>query len=107
MASHDHLVPLVAERGLRDHFARVDGRQFETVKDSKAEHLVRHLDQQGVDPAKVVLIGDIDDDARAAHEVGARAILVASGLMARERLAATGAPVVDTPVAAVAALRPV
>jgi phosphoglycolate phosphatase-like HAD superfamily hydrolase len=107
MASHDHLVPLIAERGLRDHFARVDGRQFETVKDSKAEHLVRHLDQQGVDPAKVVLIGDIDDDARAAHEVGARAILVASGLMARERLAATGAPVVDTPVAAVAALRPV
>ncbi|MFE3460725.1 HAD family hydrolase [Nocardiopsis aegyptia] len=105
MASHDHLVPLIDERGLTGHFDRVDGRQFETEQDSKAEHLVRHLDRQGIDPAKVVLIGDIDDDARAAREAGANAILVASGLMARERLAATGAPVVDTPVAAVAALR--
>ncbi|KOX23880.1 HAD family hydrolase [Nocardiopsis sp. NRRL B-16309] len=105
MASHDHLVPLVAERGLTGHFERVDGRRFETEQDSKAEHLVRHLDQQGVDPAKVVLIGDIDDDARAAREAGANAILVTSGLMAPERLAATGALVVDTPVAAVSALR--
>ncbi|MCY9784908.1 HAD family hydrolase [Nocardiopsis sp. EMB25] len=105
MASHEHLVPLIAERGLDAHFTRVDGRRFATVKDSKAEHLVHHLDRQGVDPAKVVLIGDIDDDARAAHEAGANALLVASGLMARERLEATGATVVDSPVAAVAALR--
>jgi phosphoglycolate phosphatase-like HAD superfamily hydrolase len=53
----------------------------------------------------VVLIGDIDDDARAAREAGAQPILVASGLMARERLEATGALVVDTPLDAVAAVR--
>ncbi|WP_160050557.1 HAD family hydrolase [Nocardiopsis sp. FR4] len=105
MASHGHLVPLVEERGLTPHFTRVDGRQFETEHDSKAEHLVRHLDHQGIDPSRVVLIGDIDDDARAAREAGASVILVASGLMSRERLTATGAPVVDSPVAAVAALR--
>jgi phosphoglycolate phosphatase-like HAD superfamily hydrolase len=104
MASHEHLVPLVTERGLTSHFTRVDGRRFATEHDSKAEHLVRHLDHQGIDPAGVVLIGDIDDDARAAREAGARSVLVAGGLMARERLEATGSPVVDSPVAAVAAL---
>ncbi|WP_017588883.1 HAD family hydrolase [Nocardiopsis ganjiahuensis] len=105
MASHEHLVPLIAERGLDPHFTRVDGRKFETEHDSKAEHLVHHLEHQDLDPSRVVLIGDIDDDARAAREAGARPILVASGLMARERLEATGALVVDTPQDAVAALR--
>lgn len=105
MASHDHLVPLIDERGLTSHFTRVDGRKFDTEHDSKAEHLVHHLEHQDLDPADVVLIGDIDDDARAAREAGARAILVTSGLMARERLEATGAMVVESPVAAVAALR--
>ncbi|NYH51012.1 MULTISPECIES: HAD family hydrolase [Nocardiopsis] len=105
MAAHDHLVPLITERGLVPHFTRVDGRQFETEDDSKTEHLVRHLDQQGIDPSRVVLVGDIDDDARAAREAGARSVLVATGLMSRDRLEATGSLVVDSPVAAVAALR--
>ncbi len=105
MATHEHLVPLIAERGLTSHFTRVDGRKFTTVKDSKAEHLIDHLRRQDLDPSRVVLIGDIDDDARAAHEAGARTVLVASGLMARERLEATGAPVVDSPAEAVAAVR--
>ena len=105
MAGHEHLVPLVTERGLAHHFTRMDGRRFTTEHDSKAEHLFHHLDNQGIDPAKVVLIGDIDDDARAAQEAGAQSILVSSGLMSRDRLIATGAPVVETPVAAVAALR--
>ncbi|WP_150236359.1 HAD family hydrolase [Nocardiopsis quinghaiensis] len=105
MASHEHLVPLITERGLNPHFTRVDGRRFETEHDSKAEHLVRHLDLQGIDPSRVVLVGDIDDDARAAREAGARSVLVATGLMSRDRLEATGSLVVDSPVAAVAALR--
>ena len=105
MAAHDHLVPTVAERGLNSHFTRIDGRRFTTQHDSKAEHLVHHLDNQGIDPAKVVLIGDIDDDAHAAREAGAQSLLVTSGLMSRERLEATGSPVVETPVDAVAALR--
>ncbi len=106
MADHDHVVPLVAERGLAEHFTRVDGRRFDAVHDSKAEHLVGHLEEQGIDPATVVLIGDIDDDARAAREAGAHAILVAGGLMSRDRLEATGHPVVSSPAAAVRALQP-
>ncbi|WP_306366772.1 HAD family hydrolase [Nocardiopsis sp. CC223A] len=105
MASHDHVVPLVAERGLAPHFTRVDGRRYDTEIDSKAEHLVHHLSGQDIDPSRVVLIGDIDDDARAARAAGAHAILVSTGLMAPERLAATGSPVAASPVAAVRALR--
>ncbi|MGI5118249.1 HAD family hydrolase [Marinactinospora thermotolerans] len=105
MAGHDHLVPLIAERGLSDHFTRIDGRRRDTVHDSKAEHLVEHLRVQDIDPATVVLIGDIDDDGHAAVEAGTRAILVASGLMSRDRLEATGHPVVDSVTEAVALLR--
>ena len=101
MAGHEHLVPLIDERGLTSHFTRIDGRRFDTGQDSKTEHLVHHLRNQNLDPSGVVLIGDIDDDARAAREAGARPILVASGLMARERLEATGALVVDTAAEAV------
>ncbi|MEY9213150.1 phosphoglycolate phosphatase-like HAD superfamily hydrolase [Thermobifida halotolerans] len=96
MAAHEHLVPLVTEHGLVPHFTRVDGRHYDADVDSKAEHLVHHLAAQDVDPATVVLIGDIDDDAHAARAVGANAILVATGLMSRERLETTGYPVADS-----------
>lgn len=105
MAGHDFLVPLIDERGLTPHFTRVDGRRYDTDADSKAEHLVEHLKAQDIDPAATVLIGDIDDDARAAEEAGAHAVLVASGLMNRARLSATGHPVADTAADAVALLR--
>ncbi|MBB4930727.1 phosphoglycolate phosphatase-like HAD superfamily hydrolase [Lipingzhangella halophila] len=104
MAAHQHLVPLVSERGLDGHFTRVDGRRFDNGQDSKTEHLLAHLAEQEVDPDTVVLIGDIDDDAYAAREAGAHAILVSTGMMSEERLRATGHPVAPTPAAAVAAL---
>lgn len=104
MASHRHVTGLVADFGLDPHFTRVDGRKYDAADDSKAEHLVHHLAEQGIDPSTVVLVGDIDDDARAAREAGAQALLVASGMMSRERLEATGGPVVGSPVEAVAAL---
>ncbi|GAB3500726.1 HAD family hydrolase [Nocardiopsis coralliicola] len=104
MASHAHVVPMVAERGLDGRFTRVDGRTYDAPDDSKAEHLVAHLGAQGIDPATVVLIGDIDDDARAAEGAGARALLVASGMMSRSRLEATGHPVTGSPVEALGLL---
>ncbi|GAA3735338.1 phosphoglycolate phosphatase-like HAD superfamily hydrolase [Spinactinospora alkalitolerans] len=104
MASHDHLVPLIADRGLTEHFTRVDGRRYDAEHDSKAEHLVEHLRAQDADPAATVLIGDIDDDAHAATAAGAHAILVATGMMSRTRLEATGHPVAETPAEAVAML---
>lgn len=105
MAAHEHLVPLITERGLTVHFTRVDGRRYDADVDSKAEHLVNHLAVLDVDPAETVLIGDIDDDAWAAREAGANALLVATGLMSRERLEATGHPVVGSVAEAVRMLR--
>lgn len=96
MAAHDHVRELVTEWQLERYFTRVDGRTFDTERDSKAEHLIQHLEKQDVDPATAVLIGDIDDDARAAAEAGARAVLVTTGLMDRDRLERTGFPVVDS-----------
>nr|WP_285757862.1 HAD family hydrolase [Nocardiopsis ansamitocini] len=101
MASHDHLVPLIDQRGLTVHFTRVDGRRYDTEGDSKAAHLIEHLVAQDIDPATTVLIGDIDDDARAAQEAGAHSVLVATGLMTRERLEATGSPVASSVAQAV------
>lgn len=96
MAGHDHVREVITGWRLEPYFTRVDGRKFDTTRDSKAEHLIQHLDNQGVDPATAVLIGDIDDDARAAAEAGARAVLVTTGLMDRKRLEQTGFPVVDS-----------
>ncbi len=104
MAAHHQLVPLIDERGLEGHFTRVDGRRLDGGSDSKAEHLVAHLTEQRIDPARVVLVGDIDDDAHAAREAGTHAVLVTSGVMSEQRLRATGHPVVPSPADAVAAL---
>ncbi|MEU4802478.1 HAD family hydrolase [Actinosynnema sp. NPDC023587] len=93
---HDELVPLVAEHGLTALFTRVDGLRRDTSGGSKAGHLAEHLAHQGLDPADVVLIGDVVDDAEAARHVGARAILVTTGMGDRPRLEATGVPVVDS-----------
>ncbi|MFR9729217.1 HAD family hydrolase [Saccharopolyspora sp. MS10] len=93
---HDELVPLITELGLLPLFERVDGLRTDVGGGPKAEHLGRHLAEQGLPPADVVLIGDVVDDARAAEEVGAGCVLVATGVMSRAALEATGVPVFDS-----------
>ncbi|GLZ34242.1 putative phosphatase [Lentzea sp. NBRC 105346] len=90
---HDELVPLVTEYGLTELFDRIDGLRLATGGGSKAEHLGEHLEAQRVDPKHTVLIGDVVDDAEAARSVGARCVLVATGVMNRRALEATGMPV--------------
>jgi phosphoglycolate phosphatase-like HAD superfamily hydrolase len=91
---HDELVPLVGRLGLAELFARVDGLRAHIGGGSKAEHLAEHLAAQRLAPEDVVLIGDVADDAHAAAHVGARCVLVSTGMATVEALAATGAPVV-------------
>ncbi len=93
---HDELVPLVGKLSLMDLFARVDGLRGYNMGGSKAAHLIEHLEAQELDPADVVLIGDVVDDAEAAAQVGAQCVLVTTGMMPRERLAAAGVPVTDS-----------
>jgi phosphoglycolate phosphatase-like HAD superfamily hydrolase len=93
---HDELVPLVTRLGLHSLFARVDGLRSQVGGESKARHLEAHLAALTLDAADVVLVGDVDDDARAAEQVGARCVLLTTGVMNRGVLEETGYPVVDS-----------
>jgi phosphoglycolate phosphatase-like HAD superfamily hydrolase len=92
---HHELVPLVTELGLAELFDRVDGLRAHVGGGSKRDHLVEHLAAQGLDPTDVT-VGDVADDADAATYVGARCVLVATGMMSRNALAAAGVPIADS-----------
>lgn len=101
---HDRLTPTIDEYGLTSYFTRIDGLVAEVGGGSKADSLIRHLEAQHLDPAGVVLIGDVVDDADAARAAGAGSILVSTGAMSREALEATGCLVTDSIQEAVALL---
>jgi phosphoglycolate phosphatase-like HAD superfamily hydrolase len=90
---HSRLTPTVEQYGLSTYFTRIDGLPGEVGGGSKADSLVRHLEAQQLDPADVVLIGDVVDDAEAAQAAGAHCVLVTTGAMTLEALLATGSPV--------------
>jgi phosphoglycolate phosphatase-like HAD superfamily hydrolase len=93
---HHELVPLVTEHGLAELFTRIDGLLVDVGGHGKSEHLVEHLTAQELDPADVLLIGDVVDDADAAAAAGTRCVLVTTGVMNRSALEASGVPVVDS-----------
>lgn len=95
MYHHEQLVPLVTEHGLGEYFSRIDGSRG-TQGDLKAESLVRHLDEQKLQPADVLLVGDSLDDAAAASHVGAGCVLFTGGFHDAASLHAVGGPVADT-----------
>lgn len=95
MWRHEHLLPLVAELGIAPEFVRVDGLRGE-AGGRKAQHLVSHLTEIGVEARDVLLVGDSVDDADAAAYVGARCVLYPWGHASRESLAGTGVPLADT-----------
>jgi phosphoglycolate phosphatase-like HAD superfamily hydrolase len=98
---HDGLVRLVGEFGLAADFDRIDGLRSEVGGGPKAEHLAEHLAALALDPADVVLIGDVVDDAAAAASVGARCILLSTGLSTEASLAQAGVPVAGSLTAAI------
>ena len=104
MWRHQDLVPLVERLGIGRFFRRVDGLHAHGGE-SKAEHLVAHLAALQVAPWAAVLVGDSLDDLAAARAVGAACVLYDGGSHHRHALEATGAPVVDTLTAALAAAR--
>ncbi|WP_067180948.1 HAD family hydrolase [Microtetraspora niveoalba] len=94
MWHHERLVTKIDEMGITRHFNRVDGLRGGSGG-HKAEHMAAHILALGLDPGKVVVIGDSVDDAHAAQHVGARAILYTGGMSSRAELESVGVPVVD------------
>ncbi|GAB7185666.1 HAD hydrolase-like protein [Kitasatospora sp. Ki12] len=97
LAPHERLLHEVQHVGIRQLMDRIDGRIGPSVS-TKAPALAAHLAALGpdIDPADVIVIGDSADDAVAARAVGAVPVLHTGGLHCPERLAAVGAPLVDT-----------
>lgn len=102
---HEELVPALETYGLSGLFTRVDGLRTEVGGDLKAGHLARHLSELGVSGDEAVLIGDSLDDASAAASVGAACVLYTGGFTEPARLRASGVPVADSLVDAVALAR--
>jgi phosphoglycolate phosphatase-like HAD superfamily hydrolase len=102
---HEELVPAVETYGLAGVFTRVDGLRTEVGGHLKAGHLAEHLAGLGLTGEQVVLIGDSLDDAAAADAVGGEAVLYTGGFTDPNRLRASGRPVADTLVEAVALAR--
>jgi phosphoglycolate phosphatase-like HAD superfamily hydrolase len=96
MWHHHELVPLVEEHRLTSLFMRVDGLRTTHGGGSKSGHLAAHLAAQHLDPATVLVIGDVLDDATAAAAVGTQCVLLATGVMPERKLRATGMPVAST-----------
>jgi phosphoglycolate phosphatase-like HAD superfamily hydrolase len=105
MWRHDDLTRLVERLQIGRFFARVDGLR-RSDGGGKTQHLVAHLAALDLAPPAVVLVGDSLDDLAAARAVGAGCVLYDGGSHHRQALEATGAPVVDTLTAAVAAAQP-
>jgi phosphoglycolate phosphatase-like HAD superfamily hydrolase len=102
---HDELVPAVETYGLNGVFTRIDGLRTEVGGHLKAGHLAEHLAGLGIPGDQVVLIGDSLDDGAAADSVGAAAVLFTGGFTDAVRLRASGRPVADSLVEAVAVAR--
>ena len=101
---HTRLTPTIEQFGLTQYFTRIDGLAGEVGSGSKADSLIRHLEAQNLNPAEVVLIGDVVDDGLAARAAGAQCILVTTGAMSRGALESTGAPVTNSIAEALALL---
>ena len=102
MWSHDMLVPTVAGLGLDTHMQVVRGAD-RAAGDRKEALLRLHMDELGLPASKpVVMVGDTFDDAHAAAEVAIGMIYYDGGSHHRVALDATGIPVAETLVEAVA-----
>ena len=105
MYPHDELLPLVDKAGITEFFAVVDGLRG-GERGRKAPHLRRQLDELGVDPSAVLLVGDSADDATAAQECGTHFRLYHAGpdaLHARDHFDDLQTHIVDSLTEAVAA----
>lgn len=76
--------------GLRDSLAR-----------SKVQRALEFLEEDGVDPAEAVFLGDTCHDAETAHAIGCRCVLICGGHQSQKVLETAGVPVAEDAMAAI------
>ena len=84
----------LAHFGLSGYFEQVLG-QTDFYGRSKVQRGLDWLAESGVEKQNAVMVGDTDHDFEVASALGIGCVLFAGGHQPREKLAATGAPVVD------------
>ena len=82
------------ERHVTGYFDRLLGLGDIYAK-SKVELGLRFMREEGIDPARAVMIGDSVHDFEVAQAMGTACVLQCSGHQSRETLAATDAPVAE------------
>ena len=90
----DDLERQVRVHGLDGAFKAVLG-MTDDLGGGKAGLAEGYIRAHGLDPDEVVFVGDTVHDWQTARSVGCRCVLIAGGHQSRERLAATGTPVLD------------
>lgn len=90
---HDLLETIITGHGLGEYFHSLSGNG-DIYAAGKAERARGHRESLGHAPHEVLYIGDTTHDAETAEAMGADCLLVAHGHQPREKLAATGHPVV-------------
>lgn len=90
----DMLIHLMREFGVSSYFETILGLDDFDAQ-SKLEVGRAWLAQSGIKPQSALLIGDTLHDHEVAQALGLPCVLLAQGHQSRERLLATGAPVLD------------
>ncbi len=86
-----YAVPIVERFGYAPHFERVYGAALDGSLDDKADIIAKIIAEQGIDPARTVMIGDRLHDIHAAQRHGIASIGVAWGYGGAEELTRAGA----------------
>lgn len=86
-----YALPIVERFGYAPFFERVYGAALDGSLDDKADIIAKIIAEQGIDPARTVMIGDRMHDIHAARRHGMASIGVAWGYGGEEELTAAGA----------------
>lgn len=90
-----HLEQIVDERNLRRHFSALVGHQ-DTHAHGKIDNGIRKMRELGLEPSRVVMIGDTVHDAEVAHAMGVACVLVAHGHNHRCQLEKAGVRIISS-----------
>lgn len=90
----DNLLAQIEAFGIRDLFDTILGLE-DIFGRSKVDMAVRWFTAKGAHPDSAVMIGDTIHDYEVAQAMGCRCLLLTGGHNSRDRLAATGTPVLE------------